>query len=162
MEPSGEEGKAAAVTTRSAAKLVAPGCHVISPPVTMATSTIPVTTATAAMPVIPVTMATHSTPVIPVTMATPSSPVRLITMPMAFSPFLSTRKHKAVADKSVVEGISHATQGRSEDGRAKTQDSSRGLSMVAWSSHPSLLGVLVAVGMSTFKIFSGMGGKRLR
>ena len=51
MEPSGGEGKAstttAAVTTRSAAKSVALGGLVTSPPVTMATCTIPVTTSTA-------------------------------------------------------------------------------------------------------------------
>ena len=91
MEPSGGEGKAstttAAVTTRSAAKSVALGGLVTSPPVT---------TATAAMPVIPVTM------------ATPSTPVRLITMPTASSPFLSTKKHKVAA---VVEGTSLGTHG---------------------------------------------------
>ena len=161
MEPSGVEGKAsttaAAVTTRSAAKSVAPGGLVTSPPVTMATCAIPVTTATAAMPVIPVTMATPATTFIPVTTATPSTPVRLITMPTASSPFLSTRKHKAAA---VVEGTSLGTQGRSEDGRAKTQDSSRGLSMVAGSSHPSVSGVRAAVCVSPFNLFSGMGGKR--
>ena len=32
--------------------------------------------------------------------------------------------------------------------------------MVAWSSHPSVSGVRAAVGMSPFKMFSGMGGKR--
>ena len=100
MEPSGGEGKpsttAAAVTTRSAAKSVALGGLVTSPPVTMATCAIHVTTATAAMPFIPVTM------------ATPATPVRLITMPTASSPFLSTRKHKAAA---VVEGTSLGTQG---------------------------------------------------
>ena len=82
MEPSGGEGKAsttaAAFTTRSAAKSVALGGLVTSPPVTMATCAIPVTTATAAMPVIPVTM------------ATPATLVWLITMPTASSPFLST------------------------------------------------------------------------
>ena len=81
MEPSGGEGKAstaAAVTTRSAAKSVALGGLVTSPPVTMAACAIPVTTATAAMPVLPVTM------------ATPATTVRLITMPTASSPFLST------------------------------------------------------------------------
>ena len=77
-------------------------------------------------------------------------------MPTASSPILSTRKHKAAA---VVEGTSLGTQGRSEDGRTKTQDSSRGLSMVAGSSHPSVSGVRAAVGVSPFNLFSGMGGK---
>ena len=96
MEPSGGEGKAsttaAAVTTRSAAKSVALGGLVTSPPVTTATCAIHVTTATDAMPVIPVTM------------ATPSTLVWLITMPTASSPFLSTRKHMQAADNAVVEG----------------------------------------------------------
>ena len=101
MEPSGGEGKAstttAAVTTRSAAKSVALGGLVTSPPVTMATCSIHVTTATAAMPVFPVTM------------ATPATRVRLITMPTASFPFLSTRKHKGTA---VVERTSQfGTQG---------------------------------------------------
>ena len=51
-------------------------------------------------------------------------------------------------------------RGEDEDGRAKTQDSSRGLSMVAGSSHPTVSGVRAAVGMSTINLSSGMGGKR--
>ena len=53
---------------------------------------------------IPVTTATAAMPVIPVTMATPATLVWLITMPTASSLFLSTRKHMQAADNAVVEG----------------------------------------------------------
>lgn len=112
---------------------------------------------------LPVTLATPSGPVTTSALATP---VRLVTMPMASTPFLSTRKHKAVAGKGGV-GVrgtpAPPSQGRDEEERVKTQtqDSRTGPSSMVVGTHPSLGGVgRTIVGMSPFRLFSGMGGKR--
>ena len=112
---------------------------------------------------LPVTLATPGGPVTTSALATP---VRLVTMPMASTPFLSTRKHKAVAGKGGV-GVrgtpAPPSQGRDEEERVKTQtqDSRTGPSSMVVGTHPSLGGVgRTIVGMSPFRLFSGMGGKR--
>lgn len=109
---------------------------------------------------LPVTVAT---PGGPASTSAPATPVRLITMPTASTPFLSTRKHKAAAGKGVGEATTTLpSQSRGEEERVKTQtQDSRGgpLSMVV-GSHPSLVVGRTVVGMSPFKLFSGIGGKR--
>ena len=101
---------------------------------------------------------TTAMPATTVAAATPATPVRLVTMPTASSPFLSTRKHKAAASKSVVEGVATLpSQDRNEDEgptctKTQTQDSRAGLL--------SAVGGRAVVGVSPFNLFTGIGGKR--